>query len=553
MRLPDDWAATHRAFEGTVTYRLAVPPAPAASVPRAVYLPRVCGDLEVRWNGVLVSHRPHEGPASCHRPHVAVLPPDATRGGELQLQLRARGLEAVLLRQDAGYMAAPRIGDEPTLRRREERQLAWVGWMPLALAGTLALFAFGWLMMAWWRGGAAVPLYAGVVLVGAAALSSRAWWQSLLPSNAWAWPVLAALVAGVTSCALLWLQRYEGMRRRWVDAGLALQCLLVPASIALARPAQVHELAVGWWAVLWVEAAFAVALAASRWRRIGRPRGRWVIAGGVVTLAFGAVEWAVQAALVELPPNQPTEFALPILLVALAVIAARYCAAALEAADAARSALEEEISRRSVEIEQRYAQMAEARIEQVAEAERKRIAGDLHDDLGAKLLTIVHTSSDERISTLAREALEEMRLSVRGLTGKPVKVADALADWRAETVSRLGQAAVQVDWMTEHDNDERHLSARAYVQTTRILREAISNILKHSGASACTIRCVIDETDFNLVIQDNGRGIPLELDGKLDRGHGMASMKRRAKQLSGQCLVESGPGFGTVIRLTLPL
>jgi signal transduction histidine kinase len=49
------------------------------------------------------------------------------------------------------------------------------------------------------------------------------------------------------------------------------------------------------------------------------------------------------------------------------------------------------------------------------------------------------------------------------------------------------------------------------------------------------------------VIQDNGNGIPMELDGKLDRGHGMSSMKHRAKQLQGQCLVESGPGYGTVI------
>ena len=47
--------------------------------------------------------------------------------------------------------------------------------------------------------------------------------------------------------------------------------------------------------------------------------------------------------------------------------------------------------------------------------------------------------------------------------------------------------------------------------------------------------------------------LPAELDGRLDRGHGMASMKHRAKQLQGQCLVESGPGYGTVIRLTLPL
>jgi signal transduction histidine kinase len=93
------------------------------------------------------------------------------------------------------------------------------------------------------------------------------------------------------------------------------------------------------------------------------------------------------------------------------------------------------------------------------------------------------------------------------------------------------------------------------VQTTRIVREAVSNIIKHSGASHVLVAVDVDLPNhvFTVVIQDNGKGIPMELDGRLDRGHGMTSMKHRAKQLSGQCLVESGPGFGTVIRLTLPL
>ena len=97
------------------------------------------------------------------------------------------------------------------------------------------------------------------------------------------------------------------------------------------------------------------------------------------------------------------------------------------------------------------------------------------------------------------------------------------------------------------------LSARTYVQTTRILREAVSNIIKHSGSSHCDIAAIINRTDFQIIIHDNGRGIPMQLDGKLDRGHGMSSMKSRAKQLQGQCLVESGPNLGTIIRLTLPL
>jgi len=173
--------------------------------------------------------------------------------------------------------------------------------------------------------------------------------------------------------------------------------------------------------------------------------------------------------------------------------------------------------------------------------------------LGAKLLTIVHTSDSERISSLAREALEEMRLSVRGLTGKPVQLIDALGDWRAEVVSRLGQAGIEADWSAPSDELPQTLSARAFVQTTRILREAVSNVIKHSGATHCSLSCEISDGDVQIVVRDNGHGIPMELDGRLDRGHGMASMKHRAKQLQGQCLVESGPGYGTVIRLTLPL
>jgi two-component system, NarL family, sensor histidine kinase UhpB len=225
----------------------------------------------------------------------------------------------------------------------------------------------------------------------------------------------------------------------------------------------------------------------------------------------------------------------------------------MQAAEESKAHLEMRIREATAEIEHNFTQLAELRVEKVTERERKRIAADLHDDLGAKLLTIVHTSDSERISTLAREALEEMRLSVRGLTGKPLRLIDALGDWRAEVVSRLGQAGIEADWSAPAEDLPQTLSARAFVQTTRILREAVSNVIKHSGSTHCSLACNIDDGDLQIVVRDNGNGIPMELDGRLDRGHGMASMKHRAKQLQGQCLVESGPGYGTVIRLTLPL
>ena len=148
----------------------------------------------------------------------------------------------------------------------------------------------------------------------------------------------------------------------------------------------------------------------------------------------------------------------------------------------------------TAEFERNFAQLAELRVEQVTEQERKRIAADLHDDLGAKLLTIVHTSESERISTLAREALEEMRLSVRGLTGKPVRLTDALGRLARREVSRLGQAEHRGRLDAARPRRPSTCCRRApIVQTTRILREAVSNIIKHSGASHCKVRCSVAE------------------------------------------------------------
>jgi len=324
-------------------------------------------------------------------------------------------------------------------------------------------------------------------------------------------------------------------------------------TLLLGGPARLFGLANAWYVVLAVEtfAAMALHLWVS-WRH--RRRDFWwmlviLCAACVLVIVEIAVQYEVAG-----PPQLPLlQLCVPVLLLGIATRLLQVFARALQAAEAGRNTLEARVREATAEVEHNFAQLAEMRVEQVTEKERKRIAADLHDDLGAKLLTIVHTSESERISTLAREALEEMRLSVRGLTGKPMRLADALADWRAETVLRLSQANIEADWRGPTEETEQLLPARSFVQTTRILREAVSNIIKHSGASHCKVRCAISDRQFGLTVQDNGKGIPMELDGKLDRGHGMASMKHRAKQMQGQCLMESGPGYGTVIRLTLPL
>jgi two-component system, NarL family, sensor histidine kinase UhpB len=394
--------------------------------------------------------------------------------------------------------------------------------------------------------------YFGGLMIALGLIESPRWLPEWTRNGAVMELMLAGLWALATWAAVQFLLRHADREKNWANWVLPLQCLAMPLSLALLG-SQHLNLGLRIWSVIFALELLAAVAIHLMYLRGTSTRSFWTMCAVIGLLVAGSLgTWVgFQADLPWL--NAAAHLVAPVVLGLLGLRLVQQRRRALESAEASRMLLEQRVSEVKADIEANYRQLSDLRVTQVTDRERKRIAADLHDDLGAKLLTIVHTSESERISTLAREALEEMRLSVRGLTGKPVRLEDALGDWRAEVISRLGQASIEAVWTMPTESLPQTLPARAFVQTTRILREAVNNIIKHSGASQCAVRCQVAEGDFQLVIQDNGKGIAEVVDGRLDRGHGLSSMKGRAKQLQGQCLVESGPGYGTVIRLTVPL
>jgi signal transduction histidine kinase len=471
----------------------------------------------------------------------------------LDLHVRGHALQNVAARERAGGLSELRIGAYDELAALHAEAEFWG--VTVVKVVSLALGMLGFIMVALaWVNQRDAPLgYYGLMSLGMALLSAGLWWRGVPLDNATVEFLICLSFTPVLGLAVQFLLSYAGVRSRMIEAALLAQCVVLPMSLLLAGPARLFGMTSAWYVVLAIETLGAMLLHLRiSWH--DRRTEFWPMA--ITLTAISAVllaDLGVQRGWLALPSVPRIQFLLPLILIAFGLRLLVTRAGSRISAEAPRLNVDARVREITAEIERNQAQLAEMRIEQVTEKERKRIAADLHDDLGAKLLTIVHTSESERISTLAREALEEMRLSVRGLTGKPVRLSDALADWRAETVMRLGQANIEIDWKSLAEDTDQVLPARGYVQTTRILREAVSNIIKHSGASHVKVRCAIAGLQFGLNIQDNGKGIPMELDGKLDRGHGMSSMKHRAKQMQGQCLVESGPGYGTVIRLTLPL
>ncbi len=562
VALPDEWARTRADQSGPLWYRTELPPLRddgAGDELYALFIEHVCSNLEVYLNG----EKLHSGGRmstpythNCNHPQLVALPSALLRKGGNVLDIRVVGhpLAEVGSRQRAGALSALVVGPQSELAARHARLTALQVWAPQAVSATLLLMGGFMFVLGFLNRRESHLAYFGALCVGWALIDGRLWLRGMPLGHSETEFLVCAMLGFITWAAVQFLLRYAGVRHRMADVGLPVQCALLAVSLVLAGPQRLHAVASVWYLLL-----AGQVLAASVWHLQHRHHGRtWrPMAGllGAVTVA-GLIEFTAQWT-GDLPSrltlaSHVAQLLVPTIFVLMGLRLVQQHGRALQHAEQDKAVLEQRVREATVEIERNFRQMAELRVEQVTERERKRIAADLHDDLGAKLLTIVHTSDSERISTLAREALEEMRLSVRGLTGRPVRLADALGDWRAEVVSRLGQAGIEGDWSAPEDLPQT-LSARAYVQTTRILREATSNIIKHSGATQCTVQASITDNDFQFVVQDNGDGIASEIDGRLDRGHGLASMKNRAKQLQGQCLVESTPGHGTVIRLTVPL
>jgi two-component system sensor histidine kinase DesK len=204
----------------------------------------------------------------------------------------------------------------------------------------------------------------------------------------------------------------------------------------------------------------------------------------------------------------------------------------------------------------RLAQHEIARL--AALAERDRIASDLHDLLGHTLSVIVlkaglasklmaHDTTRAAaeiadVERISREALGEVRRAVHGF--RTTTLSDELI--RARGV--LETAGIRLDAdaaMVPNTGPVRELPPRLEHSAALILRESVTNVIRHSHATSCRISITQSDGQLHLEVADDGRG------GDVAEGSGTEGMRARAREVGGVLIREGGRGM--VIRLTAPL
>jgi PAS domain S-box-containing protein len=194
--------------------------------------------------------------------------------------------------------------------------------------------------------------------------------------------------------------------------------------------------------------------------------------------------------------------------------------------------------------------------------EEQRIRGEVHDELGQDLTAIalrlreaanelrgegstVRMDVEEAIERV-NQAIERLRALARGVP----PVAGGLREVLQALALRVsGQHGVQVTVVVDTEG-ALHLAAEAVAHVYRIVQEALTNVVRHSRATAAVVRLASSRGLLRVSIEDRGRGLPpglLEGDAA-----GIGMMRCRARALRGHLSIES-EGGGTQVRLTCPL
>jgi signal transduction histidine kinase len=101
--------------------------------------------------------------------------------------------------------------------------------------------------------------------------------------------------------------------------------------------------------------------------------------------------------------------------------------------------------------------------------------------------------------------------------------------------------------------EELRLTDDASIAVFRVVQESLTNVVRHSGASAVELVVDLSGGDLVLRIRDDGKGIAQDRMSNVVGSHGIASMRHRVTSLGGQWKIQSPPGGGTLIVVRLPL
>ena len=187
-------------------------------------------------------------------------------------------------------------------------------------------------------------------------------------------------------------------------------------------------------------------------------------------------------------------------------------------------------------------------VERGRHEERQRIAQDLHDDIGARLLTLMYQAPTPEMENYIRHTLQDLKTLTRGLATGEHRLSHAVAEWKADLAQRLATAQVELAWDCSLEED-LVLSMVQWSALTRVLRELVSNALAHGRATRIEVQLRFANNGWLLRVADDGQG---QTPQAWAHGLGLGGVRKRVKLLGGQVQWLENPPQGIVCEARIP-
>jgi signal transduction histidine kinase len=195
--------------------------------------------------------------------------------------------------------------------------------------------------------------------------------------------------------------------------------------------------------------------------------------------------------------------------------------------------------------------------EQAKSIERSRMTREIHDGIGAQLMTALRgvergALSQDQISESLQDGLDELRLLMDSADiGSDLH--GALFAWRNRWEPRLQAVDLALDWHIEDTVEQIKLPQETVLQIVRILQESVANVVKHAHASKIDVTVIVQSQELVMRISDNGVGLSAKQASSASRG--IRNMKQRAEQIGARYSIRAleTPAQGTLVEMQLAL
>lgn len=558
VALPDRSTVPPGASGATLRYRFGVPRTTFASAAPAILIERARDAIEVRVNGQLVSHRLDPQAHRWNRPQYLLVPTAILHDGINTLDVTIHSFATGPLQLEPFYVGSA----DALYRRASQLTVVRVGFsrigLGLAMAGAglflgLALFnnrvaGNGWLLLA--------NLAACVFLAQAVFLRDP--FDHQLWTVVWTAAIFVYAYAMIRAFGIWAAARHPALDRLFaatIGLGTLAQLLVPP---------QVWPVIQTGIAATGLLAGLGAGVALLRnWPSPRRLRDLILLALITAALAICALSVADLTALLG-PGFRGIPQLVPVLgFVALTVALLSQLIQSSSHAAALNRTLNAQVRERTERLAQTHARIEDLTAERARHTERQRILLDLHDGIGGQLVSMLayldnQPGSDPVLHGGLETALSDLGLMMDSLENTE-SVTTLLGSLRDRIEPMLGRHGLRFDWQILDDPVRAAGGPTMNLMLLRIVQEAITNVVKHAGASVIRLEC----DAHHIAVIDNGRGFGHGTADSRGTGHGhgqgevaetgrgLKNMRRRAAEI-GAAFSISRIDNRTVVRLTWP-